>query len=150
MTDAIELKRKTFCPFLALPAGKDATVFVGKRVPLTAQGLQQIWKRCIRDADLPKQLSIHCARHTLATHLLRNGPGLQGDSRRVIVFHLVKVDVAEETGPSVGTETVGISLDELKKSAYAAASDDGEGTGTSDTSMSHSMRQPGDQRDSRC
>ena len=52
------------------PTGKGDALFVGKRGPLTAQGLQQIWKRAIRRAELPKELSIHCARHTLATHLL--------------------------------------------------------------------------------
>jgi len=59
------------------PTGKDDALFVGKRGPLTAQGLQQIWKRAIRDADLPKELSIHCARHTLATHLLRKTKNLR-------------------------------------------------------------------------
>jgi len=59
------------------PTGKGEALFVGKRGPLTAQGLQQIWKRAIRDADLPKELSIHCARHTLATHLLRKTKNLR-------------------------------------------------------------------------
>ena len=59
------------------PTGETDALFVGKRGPLTAQGLQQIWKRAIRDADLPKELSIHCARHTLATHLLRKTKNLR-------------------------------------------------------------------------
>ena len=59
------------------PITKADPLFVGKRGPLTAQGLQQIWKRCIRDAELPKELSIHCARHTLATHLLRKTKNLR-------------------------------------------------------------------------
>ncbi len=59
------------------PTGKDDALFMGKRGPLTAQGLQQIWKRAVRDADLPKELSIHCARHTLATHLLRKTKNLR-------------------------------------------------------------------------
>jgi len=59
------------------PTGRGDALLVGKRGPLTAQGLQQIWKRAIRDAELPKELSIHCARHTLATHLLRKTKNLR-------------------------------------------------------------------------
>jgi len=50
--------------------GKAAPLFLGKRGPLTASGLRQIWKRAIRDAGLPRELSVHCARHTLAVALL--------------------------------------------------------------------------------
>ena len=53
------------------PTGKTDALFMGKRGPLTARGLQQIWTRAVRDAGLPEGLSIHCARHTLAVHLLR-------------------------------------------------------------------------------
>ena len=59
------------------PTGKAAPLFVGKRGPLTAPGLQQAWKAAIRDAQLPRELSIHCARHTLATHLLRKTKNLR-------------------------------------------------------------------------
>jgi integrase len=45
-------------------------LFVGQRGPLTKRGLQQIWDAAIRRAGLPKGLSIHCARHTLATHMM--------------------------------------------------------------------------------
>ena len=69
--------------FIALKAAiqqsvePDAPLFVGKRGPLTAQGLQQIWKRAIRDAGLPIELSIHSARHTLAVHLLKKTGNLR-------------------------------------------------------------------------
>ena len=46
----------------------------GRRWPPTKPGgneLQQIWKQAIRRAGLPKDLSIHCARHTVAVHLLK-------------------------------------------------------------------------------
>jgi len=59
------------------PTGKNAPLFVGKRGPLTAAGLQQTWKRAVADADLPRELSIHCARHTLATHLLAKTKNLR-------------------------------------------------------------------------
>jgi len=36
---------------------------------ISAQQLQNIWKRAIKDANLPKELSIHSARHTVATQL---------------------------------------------------------------------------------
>ena len=44
---------------------------------LTAQGLQRIWKRSIKLAGLPKELSIHSARHTIAVHLLRKTSNLR-------------------------------------------------------------------------
>ncbi len=52
-------------------------LFVGCRGPLTAQGLQRIWKRAIGRARLPKELSIHSARHTIAVHLLRKTGNLR-------------------------------------------------------------------------
>lgn len=52
-------------------------LFVGKRGALSAQGLQQIWKAAIKRAGLPKELSIHSARHTLATHLLKKTGNLR-------------------------------------------------------------------------
>jgi integrase len=57
--------------------GKSAPLFVGKRGPLTAQGLEQLWKVAIKRAGLPRELSIHCARHTVAVHLLRKTRNLR-------------------------------------------------------------------------
>ena len=59
------------------PTGKDAALFVGKRGPLTTQGLMQVWKSAIKRAGLPKELSIHSARHTMAVHLLRKTGNLR-------------------------------------------------------------------------
>jgi len=59
------------------PTGKDAALFVGKRGPLTPQGLMQVWKAAVKRAGLPKELSIHSARHTLAVHLLRKTGNLR-------------------------------------------------------------------------
>lgn len=56
---------------------KRGPLFVGSRGPLTAQGLQRIWKRSIDLAGLPKELTIHCARHTIAVHLLRKTQNLR-------------------------------------------------------------------------
>ncbi len=53
------------------------SLFVGCRGPLTAQGLQRIWKAAIKRAHLPAELSIHSARHTLAVHLLRKTGNLR-------------------------------------------------------------------------
>ena len=53
------------------------SLFVGSRGPLTAQGLQRIWKRSIKLAGLPKELSIHSARHTIAVHLLKKTGNLR-------------------------------------------------------------------------
>ena len=59
------------------PVGAADALFHGNQGPLTAQGLQQIWKAAIRRAGLPKELSIHCARHTMAVHLLRKTHNLR-------------------------------------------------------------------------
>jgi integrase/recombinase XerD len=59
-----------------LTATKGA-LFIGCRGPLTAQGLQRIWKAAVKQAGLPVELSIHSARHTLAVHLLRKTGNLR-------------------------------------------------------------------------
>jgi len=59
-----------------LTAAKGA-LFIGCRGPLTAQGLQRVWKAAIKRAHLPAELSIHSARHTLAVHLLRKTGNLR-------------------------------------------------------------------------
>lgn len=56
---------------------KGSPLFVGKRGPLTSQGLEQLWKVAIKRAGLPRELSIHCARHTVAVHLLRKTRNLR-------------------------------------------------------------------------
>lgn len=55
-------------------AGK---LFVGERGNLTRVGLQQIWKAAVKRAGLPKELSIHSARHTMAVHLLKKTGNLR-------------------------------------------------------------------------
>jgi len=52
-------------------------LFVGERGDLTRQGLQQIWKTAVKRAGLPKELSIHSARHTMAVHLLKKTGNLR-------------------------------------------------------------------------
>jgi len=52
-------------------------LFVGQRGPLTSRGLQQMWKAAVERAGLPDELSIHSARHTLATHLLKKTGNLR-------------------------------------------------------------------------
>ena len=52
-------------------------LFVGQRGPLSPQGLQQAWKTAIKRAGLPKELSIHSARHTIAVHLLKKTGNLR-------------------------------------------------------------------------
>jgi len=68
------------------PIGKDDPLFHSKprgtnrsQDPqrMGRQGLQKIWKRCIARAGLPENLSIHCARHTVATMLLRETGNLR-------------------------------------------------------------------------
>lgn len=52
-------------------------LLVGQRGPLTSRGLQQMWKAAVAKAGLPDDLSIHSARHTLATHLLKKTGNLR-------------------------------------------------------------------------
>lgn len=52
-------------------------LFVGERGNLTRYGLQQIWKSAVKRAGLPKELSIHSARHTMAVHLLKKTGNLR-------------------------------------------------------------------------
>ena len=56
---------------------KTGSLFMGQRGPLSAQGLQRIWKRSIKLACLPKELSIHCARHSIAVYLLKKTGNLR-------------------------------------------------------------------------
>ena len=52
-------------------------LFIGERGDLTKYGLQQIWKSSIKRAGLPKELSIHSARHSMAVHLLKKTGNLR-------------------------------------------------------------------------
>lgn len=63
--------------YLAWTDRKSGALFVGSRGALTAQGLQVIWKKAVKRAGLPKELSIHCARHTIAVHLLKKTGNLR-------------------------------------------------------------------------
>ncbi len=53
------------------------SLFVGERGDLTRYGLQQIWKSAVKRAGLPKELSIHSARHSMAVHLLKKTGNLR-------------------------------------------------------------------------
>lgn len=63
--------------YIAWTDRKTGPLFLGGRGPLTAQGLQRIWKRSVKLAGLPKELSIHSARHTIAVHLLKKTGNLR-------------------------------------------------------------------------
>ena len=52
-------------------------LFVGKRGPMTNRGLQQIWAKAVKEAGLPRELSIHSARHSMAVHLLKKTKNLR-------------------------------------------------------------------------
>jgi len=58
-------------------AATKGPLFVGCRGPLTTQGLQRIWKAAVKRAGLPKELSIHSARHTIAVALLKRTGNLR-------------------------------------------------------------------------
>jgi len=63
--------------YIAWMEKKKGRLFVGSRGPLSAQGLQRVWKRAIYLAGLPDELSIHSARHTIAVQLLRKTGNLR-------------------------------------------------------------------------
>ncbi len=63
--------------YIAWMEKKKGRLFVGCRGPLSAQGLQRVWKRSIRLAGLPEELSIHSARHTIAVQLLKKTGNLR-------------------------------------------------------------------------
>lgn len=58
-------------------AATKGALFVGSRGPLMTHGLQRIWHRAVERANLPKELSIHSARHTMAVHLLKRTGNLR-------------------------------------------------------------------------
>jgi integrase len=59
------------------PTKPGSKLFVGGKGNLTAQGLQRIWKAAVKRAGLPKEITIHCARHTIAVHLLKKTGNLR-------------------------------------------------------------------------
>jgi len=63
--------------YIAWTERKSGPLFVGSRGSMSAQGLQRIWKRAIKLAGLPKELSIHSARHTIAVQLLKKTGNLR-------------------------------------------------------------------------
>jgi len=63
--------------YIAGTGQRKGPLFVGKQGPLTTQGLQRIWKSAVKRTGLPKELSIHCARHTIAVHLLKKTGNLR-------------------------------------------------------------------------
>ena len=50
---------------------------IAQKRSLTMYGLQQIWKFAVKRAGLPKELSIHSARHSMAVHLLKKTGNLR-------------------------------------------------------------------------
>jgi integrase len=64
---------KEYIEHQRLPSDSDS-LWIGKRGPMHRSGLQFLWIRALKRAGLAKDgkalYSIHCARHTLATHLL--------------------------------------------------------------------------------
>lgn len=48
-----------------------------KKGLMTTQCLQLMWKAAVKRAGLPRSITIHCARHTLAVHLLKKTKNLR-------------------------------------------------------------------------
>ena len=76
-------------------------LFIGQRGALSAQGLQQTWKSAIRHAGLPKEYSIHSARHSLAVRLLKKTGNLRQVQKQLghtspVVTANMYADVSDE------------------------------------------------------
>jgi len=94
-------------------------LFVGKRGVLTAQGLQQIWKASIKRAGLPKELSIHSARHTLAVHLLKKTSNLRQ----------VQKQLGHSSPATTANMYADISFDDMQQPLNDLYEDDGDNNG---------------------
>lgn len=81
-------------------------LFYGKRGPLTRQGLQVMWKAAIKRAGLPRVLSIHSARHTLAVHLLKKTKNLR----------LVQKQLGHATPVITATLYADVSFEDMQES----------------------------------
>lgn len=69
--------------YIAWTSREQGPLFVGSRGPLSAQGLQRIWKAAIKRACLHKTISIHSARHTIAIDLLKKTGNLKQVQRQL-------------------------------------------------------------------
>jgi len=85
--------------------------WVGERGKLTPGGLQKIWLRAVKRAGLKRQMSIHCARHTFAMHLLRR----TGNLRRV---QLALGHSSPETTANIYLPKCGINMHESLDQLY--------------------------------
>ena len=67
--------------FIAWMGKTKGPLFQGQRGPLSPQGLQQVWKAAIKIAGLPKELSIHSARHTFGVRYYRKTKDLRATQK---------------------------------------------------------------------
>ena len=58
-----------------LPTG--ATLFTGRQGNLKSSQMQQLFSGYARTAGLDRSFSVHCLRHSIATHLLEAGLGIE-------------------------------------------------------------------------
>ncbi|HQO64402.1 MAG TPA: tyrosine-type recombinase/integrase [Syntrophorhabdus sp.] len=83
-------------------AGEDNSLFVGQRGPWTAQAIQQIVKKYLKDLKLyEKGKSVHALRHSYAVELYSRGKDLRAVQKQLrhvsIQSTLVYADVTDET-----------------------------------------------------
>ena len=98
------------------PTGKANPLFVGKRGPMTTRGLQQKWQAAVKLAGLPVELSIHCARHTLAVHLLKKSGNLR----------MVQKQLGHHSPATTANMYADISFEDMKAGLDGMYENDGE------------------------
>lgn len=96
---------------------KIAGLFIGKRgTALTPQGMMQLWKVAVARAGLPKELSIHSARHTVAVDLLRE----TGNLRQV------QKQLGHASPVTTAAMYADVSFEDMGKGIDALYTDDGD------------------------
>jgi len=63
--------------YLPVRRPKGAALFTGRQGNLTPARIQQLFRKYVMAAGLDSSFSVHCLRHSIATHLLEAGQGIE-------------------------------------------------------------------------
>jgi integrase len=65
--------KKLLQSYLEVRNPKGETLFTGRQGNLKVGRIQQLFKRYLKEAELNSSYSVHCLRHSIATHLVEAG-----------------------------------------------------------------------------